>query len=94
MELSEFYTHIAPVQGGHYLFCEIVILVHGTQQCGIELYDIDEYFRRLMVNQWTLDFWDVIAWYQSLGMRIPRASWVESNLVQCCILIAQFDIRK
>ena len=29
-------------------------------------------FRGLTGSQWTPGFWDVTAWYQSLGIRIPR----------------------
>ena len=29
-------------------------------------------FRRLKGNQWTPWFWGVTAWYQSLGVRLPR----------------------
>ena len=32
-------------------------------------------FRRLTVVNRTLGFWGVTAWYQSLGIRIPRARW-------------------
>ena len=32
-------------------------------------------FRRLTVVNGTLEFWGVTAWYQSLGIRIPRAQW-------------------
>ena len=32
-------------------------------------------FRRLTVVNGTLGFWGVTAWYQSLGIRIPRARW-------------------
>ena len=32
-------------------------------------------FRRLMVVNGTPGFWGVTAWYQSLGIRIPRAWW-------------------
>ena len=34
--------------------------------------DIHECFRGLTDSQWTLRFWGVTAWYQSLGIRIPR----------------------
>ena len=32
-------------------------------------------FRRLTVVNGTPGFWGVIAWYQNLGIRIPRARW-------------------
>ena len=32
-------------------------------------------FRRLMVVNGTPGFWGVTAWYQSLGIPIPRARW-------------------
>ena len=32
-------------------------------------------FRRLTVVNGTPGFWGVTAWYQSLGIRIPRAQW-------------------
>ena len=32
-------------------------------------------FRRLTVVNGTPGFWGVTAWYQSLGIRIPRAWW-------------------
>ena len=32
-------------------------------------------FRRLTVVNGTLGFWGVTTWYQSLGIRIPRAQW-------------------
>ena len=32
-------------------------------------------FRRLTVVNGTLGFWGVTAWYQSLGIRVPRAWW-------------------
>ena len=32
-------------------------------------------FCRLTVVNGTPGFWGVIAWYQSLGIRIPRARW-------------------
>ena len=32
-------------------------------------------FRRLMVVNGTPGFWGVTAWYQILGIRIPRAWW-------------------
>ena len=32
-------------------------------------------FRRLTVVNGTPGFWGVTAWYQSLGIRIPRARW-------------------
>ena len=32
-------------------------------------------FHRLTVVNGTLGFWGVTAWYQSLGIRIPRAWW-------------------
>ena len=60
MEIGEFFTHLALVQGGHRPFHEIVVPMHGTQQCGIKLCDIHGYFHRLMVNQWTPKFWSVI----------------------------------
>ena len=31
--------------------------------------------RRLTVVNGTPGFWGVTAWYQSLGIRIPRAKW-------------------
>ena len=33
-------------------------------------------FRRLTVVNETPGFWGVTAWYQSLGIRIPRTWWV------------------
>ena len=32
-------------------------------------------FRKLTVVNGTPGFWGVTAWYQSLGIRIPRAWW-------------------
>ena len=32
-------------------------------------------FRRLTVVNETPGFWGVTAWYQSLGIRVPRAWW-------------------
>ena len=32
-------------------------------------------FRRLTVVNRTPGFWGVIAWYQNLGIRIPKARW-------------------
>ena len=32
-------------------------------------------FRRLTVVNGTPCFWGVTAWYQSLGIQIPRAQW-------------------
>ena len=32
-------------------------------------------FRKLMVVNGTPGFWGVTVWYQSLGIRIPRAWW-------------------
>ena len=32
-------------------------------------------FRRLTIVNGTPGFWGVTAWYQSLGIRIPRAWW-------------------
>ena len=32
-------------------------------------------FRRLTMVNGTLRFWGVTTWYQSLGIRIPRARW-------------------
>ena len=47
----------------------VILLMYGShdmRQTG---------FRRLtMVNE-TPGFWGVTAWYQSLGIRIPRARW-------------------
>ena len=39
---------------------------HGMRHTG---------FRRLTVVNRTPGFWGVTAWYQSLGIRIPRARW-------------------
>ena len=33
---------------------------------------IHERFRGLTGSQWTPEIWGIIAWYQSLGIRIPR----------------------
>ena len=35
--------------------------------------DIHEYFRGLTGSQQTPGIWGVTAWYQSLGIRLPRA---------------------
>ena len=39
----------------------------------VGLPDIHEYFRRLTGCQRTSGFWGVTAWYQSLGILVPRA---------------------
>ena len=36
-------------------------------------YMISAGFSRVDVDQRTLGFWGVTAWYQSMGMRLPRA---------------------
>ena len=45
----------------------------GSNSMGTEIYDINGYFRGLTVGQRTLGFWDVTAWYQIIGIRLPRA---------------------
>ena len=40
---------------------------------GVSGYTISTGFYGLMGDQWTLRFWGVIAWYQSIGVRLPRA---------------------
>ena len=39
---------------------------------GAEIYDIHGYFSWLTVGQRTPGFWGVIAWYQGLGIQLPR----------------------
>ena len=45
----------------------------GLDNVGIDIYDIHGYFRKLTVGQRTPGFLGITAWYQSLGIRIPRS---------------------
>ena len=49
------------------------IPVYGIERCGIKTHDIHKYFCVLTIDQQTLEFWGVTAWYSSLGIRTPRA---------------------
>ena len=57
----------------------------GLDSVGIDIYNIHRYFHELMVGQRTLEFWGVIVWYQSLGLRTPRAwqAWSRSLHLWC-----------
>ena len=46
--------------------------MNGTHE-GVSGYTIFIGFRGLMGDQWTLGFWGITAWYQSIGVRFPRA---------------------
>ena len=66
---------------------------------GIEIYYIHGYFRGLTIDQWITGFWGVTIWYQSISMRLPRASWdgfrpLHAFCVSCCTtwLYAMFKI--
>ena len=47
----------------------VILLMYGSH----DMRHTD--FRRLTVVNGTPGFWGVTAWYQSLGIRIPRAQW-------------------
>ena len=57
------------------IFVKIWIPINGTQQCGIELPEIHRNSTGLRIVNGTPVFCGVIAWYQSLGIRIPRDWW-------------------
>ena len=45
----------------------------GLDSMGTEIHAIHGYYRELMIGQQSLGLWGVIAWYQSMGMQLPRA---------------------